>query len=168
MRLVILHVYWQGGACEDIKVNLPPKPTNCRYPEQIVETIKSLVGTLTDTQIAEMLNEAGFLTVKGKAFTQSRINWIRYKYSIPSGKLNYPDELTVKQVAEKFGVSQHVVYYWIQQELLEVRRTTSGAPYWIRLDLEKEKELSQKVIQSTKIQKVKESMKNPKTILQEV
>ena len=168
MRLVILHVRWQGGACEDIKVNLP-KPTNCRYPEQIVETIKGLVGTLTDAQIAERLNEAGFLTVKGKAFTQSRINWIRYKYSIPSGKLNCLDELTVKQVAEKFGVSLHVVYYWIQQELLEVRRTTSGAPYWIRLDKEKEKELSQKVIQSTKIQKVKERIKKPpKTILQEV
>jgi hypothetical protein len=159
-RQTILHVRWQGGDCEDITVNLPPRVIDRRHPHEVVEAVRNLAQTLTNDQIAERLNQAGFLTPRGKAFTKSIVSWVRYKYSIPAVKLDGPDELTVKQVSEKLGVSQYVIYYWIDQGLLEARRiNNSGSPYRITLSAEKEKELAQKILQSTKIQKVKERNK---------
>ncbi|UCC38633.1 MAG: recombinase family protein [Candidatus Aminicenantes bacterium] len=164
-----MHIRWQGGACEDIKVNLPQRVYDkWRYSPNIVERVKALAPALTGSQIAERLNKEGLRSAKGKPFNKSIVDWIRYKYDIPSAKLKRSEELTVKQVAEKFGVSQHVVYYWIERKFLNARRINNNAPYWITLDSEKEKELCQKILESTKIQKIKERTKNPKTKLQEV
>jgi DNA invertase Pin-like site-specific DNA recombinase len=169
LRQVILHVRWQGGACEDIKLDLPQKVFDkWRYPKEIIERVKNFAHTLTDNQIAEKLNKDGLVSAKGSPFTKSIVSWIRYKYSVPSAELKRPEELTVKQFSEKFGISLHVVYYWIAQGLLNVRRINSRAPYWIMLDSEKEKELRQKVFQSTKIQKLKGILKNSEITLQEV
>ncbi len=44
-----------------------------------------------------------------------------------------PEELTVQQVAQLFGVSDHVVYYWIQNAIVQARKLNAGSPYWITL-----------------------------------
>jgi len=164
-----MHIRWQGGACEDIRVNLPQRVYDkWRYSPNIVERVKALAPALSGSQIAERLNKEGLRSAKGKPFNKSIVDWIRYKYDIPSAKLKRSEEFTVKQVAEKFGVSQHVVYYWIESKFLNARRIHNNAPYWITLDSEKEKELCQKILESTKIQKIKKRTKNPKTKLQEV
>ena len=47
---------------------------------------------------------------------RSMIQWIRYRYQIPKPACaTEPEELTVQQVAERFGVSPNVVYYWIDR-----------------------------------------------------
>ena len=86
---------------------------------------------------------------------------IRNKYSIPSRKTNgkRPEELTVKEICERFEISKDVVYYWINWGILNARRIDNGAPYWIALDSEKEEELRQKIVQSIKIQKIKNNNK---------
>jgi len=162
---VILHIRWQGGACEDIIVNLPPKSYDkWRYPQQFVDEVRELAGNLTDDQIVELFNKKGLRSPKGNTFSKAMIKWIRYKHSIPSVRRKRPEELTVKQVSEKFNINPGVVYYWIEKNLLEIRRINNNAPYWITLDPEKEKALRQKILQSNKIQKTD----FPKTILQEV
>jgi hypothetical protein len=96
---------------------------------------------LTDRQIAATLNAQALRSAKGKAFTQSMIQWIRYRYGIPAPVLKRPEELTVKEVARRFQVSIDVVHYWIQRGHLTGRRLTAMAPYWITLSPEKELEL---------------------------
>lgn len=59
------------------------------------------------------------------------IRWIRYRYKIPAAKLMSSQESTVQQVAERFRVSINVVYYWIEQGLLQARQLNPGMPYWI-------------------------------------
>ena len=153
-RQVLLHVRWQGGACEDIAVDLPlPIADRLRYSEELVEQVRRLATEKADAKIADALNQQGCRSAKGKPFTPSMIAWIRYKHRIPSPELKRPEERTVAQVAEKFDVSPGVVYYWIERGVLPARRRNRGSALWITLDPETERRLRQWAEESTRIQK---------------
>jgi DNA invertase Pin-like site-specific DNA recombinase len=153
-RQVLLHVRWQGGACEDISVDLPlPIADRLRYPEKLVEQVRQLATEKADAEIADALNQQGCRSAKGKPFTQPMIAWIRYKHRIPSPELKRPEELTVPQVAKEFDVSPGVVYYWIERGLVLARRRNRGSALWITLDSEMERRLRRWVEKSTRIQK---------------
>jgi DNA invertase Pin-like site-specific DNA recombinase len=163
-KRLVLHLRWQGGACEDIPITLPPKiAEQIRYPKKIIDKVTELAKEHTDDQIATAFNRQGLLGAKGKAFTVSMIRWIRYRHAIPGPNLKRSQELTVKQVAKKFAVSAHVVYYWIERKVINARRINQGAPYWITIDSRKEKELRKLVRNSTKIQQ--QHTQHPKTEL---
>jgi thiol:disulfide interchange protein len=84
-RKAILHIRWQGGAIEDLSVDLPlPMAVRIRYPESIVSQVRTLASTMTDMQIAATLNQALLRSAKGKPFTKDMIKWIRYRYDIPA------------------------------------------------------------------------------------
>ena len=151
-KQLMLHIRWQGGACTDAPVALPPNmPDRIRYPAELVERIRALAETLTDAQIAEQFNQEGRVSPKGKAFTAAMIQWVRYKYRIKGPQLKCPDELTVEQVMARFGVSRHGVYYWIERGHLEARQLKPGTPYWISLDTEQEQMLVDWVRNSPRI-----------------
>jgi len=151
-KKAILHIRWQGGATEDIRLDLPKKAyEKYRYSQEMVDTVRKMAKSLSDSQIAKILNQEGKLSSKGKPFSKSMISWIRYTHSIPPARLKHVDELTVNQVMEKFGVSRYVVYYWIEREIIQARRVNNGAPYWITLDNEKEKELENWVQNSKRL-----------------
>jgi DNA invertase Pin-like site-specific DNA recombinase len=151
-KQIVLHLRWQGGACEDIPITLPPKYCDqLRYPSEIVKKVRKLAKSLTDEQIASAFNKEGLKSAKGKPFTFAMIRWIRYKHHIPGPNLKRPEELTVKQIAKKLGVSPYVVYYWIERKVITARRVNRGSPYWITMDAKKEKELVKWVRKSIKI-----------------
>jgi hypothetical protein len=152
-KLILLHIRWQGGALEDILVKVPAKYYDqIRYQDDIIARIKKLSQCNTDAQIVTLLNKEGLKSAKNKRFTISMIKWIRYKYGILSPVLKRSDELTVKQVMDNFAVSRYVVYYWIERKIITARRLNHGSPYWITIDTQKEKELTERVKSSTKIQ----------------
>ena len=125
-KKILLHLRWQGGTCEDLAVELPPNIADrLRYPSPIVEKVRQLAASVGDTEIAAALNQEGLLSAKGKPFTASIIKWLRYKHGIPTPELKHKDELTVKEVAHKFGVNSGVVYYWIAHGVLTARRIES-------------------------------------------
>jgi hypothetical protein len=151
-KQLMLHIRWQGGACTDAPVELPLNmPDRIRYPVALAEQVRTLAETLTDAQIAEQLNQAGQVSPKGKAFTASMIQWVRDKYRIKGPQREHPEELTVEQVMRRFGVSRHVVYYWIERGHVEARQFKPGTPYWISLDTEQEKMLADWVWNSSRI-----------------
>jgi DNA invertase Pin-like site-specific DNA recombinase len=151
-KQIVLHLRWQGGACEDIAVDIPPKYyEQIRYGDEIIEKVRALAEDHTDDQIASAFNHEGIKSAKGKPFTVSMIQWIKYKHRIAGPNLKRPEELTVKQVAKKFDVSTHVVYYWIGRKILNARRLNQGSPYWIIIDSKKEQELVDRIRNSTKI-----------------
>lgn len=144
-RKVILHIRWQGGACEDIACDLRPYAYDkYRYSKEIIVKVENLSKSMTDYKIAAEFNKEGMKSSKGRSFTVAMIKWIRYKYSIPATSLKMNNELTVREVANKFAVSHHVVYYWIEKGYLKTRRLTNGSPYWISIDPEDEKELNRR------------------------
>lgn len=148
-RLFILHIRWQGGQCEDLTVPIPaPIHERLRYPQETVNRIRELAPFLCDRQIAERLNQEGLLSAKQKPFTDSMIKWIRYRHKI-STLSKRTDEYTVQQIMSKFNVSQHVVYYWIEREIISARKINQGWPYWITLDENKITELHEWVKNSS-------------------
>jgi len=153
-RQALLHVRWQGGACEDIAVDLPlPIADRLRYPESLVQQVRQLATEKADAEIADALNQQGCRSAKGKPFTKSMIAWIRFKHRIAASELKQPQELTVAQVAEKFTVSPGVVYYWIRHEMLLARRRNGGSALWITLAPETECRLRQWAENSVRIRK---------------
>lgn len=148
----VLHLRWQGGACQDIPITIPPDYYDqLRYPKEIIKRVRELAKEHTDKQIASTFNQERIKSAKGKPFTFSIIRWIRYKHGIPGPNLKRPEELTVKQIARKLAVSPYVVYCWIERKVVTARRVNPGSPYWITMDSQKEKELVEWVRNSPKI-----------------
>jgi hypothetical protein len=106
---------------------------------------------MSEAQIAATLNREVLLSAKGKPFTQSMVNGIRYRYEIPPPSVKQSDELTVGQISKHFVVNPGIVYYWIDRGHLPTRRLGPGRPYWITLGAEKESELRAWVANSTRI-----------------
>ncbi|MEE9204750.1 MAG: recombinase family protein [Nitrospirales bacterium] len=155
-KQIVAHVRWQGGACEDIPLRLPPRACDqTRYPKKMVEEVRGLAKSLPDDLIVATLNQQGRLSATKKPFTVSMIKWIRLRHKIPAPLLKRLEELTVKETAAKFGVSPNVVYYWIERSVIDARKLNNGSPWWITIDRCKERELREWVGNSTKIQNVR-------------
>jgi DNA invertase Pin-like site-specific DNA recombinase len=151
-KQLLVHLRWQGGACTDLSVQLPPNIADRkRHPAALVDQVRNLARTLPDIQIADLLNREGQSTTSGKPYTAKIIRWLRWRYQIASPTLKRPEELTIQQVADHFGVSIGIVYYWIQRGLIQARRLNGGMPYWITLDESRERELRERVRNSSKI-----------------
>jgi DNA invertase Pin-like site-specific DNA recombinase len=132
-KRVQVHIRWQGGLTESIEVQTPPKRSDAvRYADPIIEQVQTLARLHDDAEIAAHFNRDGLVSSTGKSFTVTMIRWIRFKHHIP-GLPRPPGTLSVQQVCEKYGVSQGVVYYWIEQNLIEACRRKPGTPYAITI-----------------------------------
>jgi DNA invertase Pin-like site-specific DNA recombinase len=151
-RQLSVHIRWQGRACTDLSVQLPPKAADrFRYPSAEVDRIRELARRLTKAEIADQLNREGRRTPKGLSFTAKAIHWICWRYEIPPAQLKKKEELTVQQVAEQFGVGIGVVHYWIKHHIIQTRRLNERAAYWITLNTEDEQKLREWVRNSSRI-----------------
>ena len=141
-RQAVLHIRWQGSACTEITVDLPrPRPEAIRYPAETVDQVRKLSQRLSDLQIVAHLNQEGLRSATGKSFTLSMVKWIRYRYEIAATSFKRPDELTVQQLADRLGISTHMVYYWIERQVVQARKLDGRGPWWITLNRTKEQQL---------------------------
>src|SRR5580704_3740228 len=160
-KLLTAHIRWQGGACSDLSVQLPPNIADrLRYPAAVVDRVRDFARGSIDAEIAEEFNQEGRTSATGKPYTAKMIQWIRKCHGIPSAVLRKPEELTVQQVAKYFGASDSVVYYWIERRLIHARRLNAGMPYWITLDKADEQKLRNWVRNSSRVRNSKSSL-NP-------
>ncbi|HEX2664594.1 MAG TPA: recombinase family protein [Candidatus Acidoferrum sp.] len=151
-RQLSVHIRWQGGACTEFFVQIPPSAAGRhRYCSPIVGRVRDLACSLLDAQIADQLNREGRISAKGKSYTAKMIRWIRWRYQIPLARLKKSGELTVQQVAKQFGVSHWVVYYWIEHKVIHARRLNPGMPCWITLTAADEQKLRDWVRNSSRI-----------------
>lgn len=149
-QLAHLCVRWQGGICEEIDVPLPrPSAERWRHDTELVQRVRQMAEKYSDEEIAIQLNTEGLKSNKGNEFTRSSVSWIRNKHNIPPVDKKKPKEQTVKDVAQQFGVSSGVVYYWIENGMLTARRLNGGSPYWITITPRERKELEKWVRNSS-------------------
>ena len=154
-KQLLAHIRWQGGACSDVTVPLPPNIADrVRYPSAVVDRIRELARTVPDGEIADQLNGEGQASAKGRPYTVKIIQWIRCRYRIPPAELKKLEELTVQQVAKRFGASDQVVYYWIEHSMIRSRQVNPGMPHWITLSDTDEQKLREWVRKSRRIQPV--------------
>ncbi|QIE29541.1 recombinase family protein [Caballeronia sp. SBC2] len=153
-RQAVLHIRWQGSACTDITVDLPrPRPEAIRYPAETVERVRELSQRPSDPQIVAHLNQEGLRSATGKSFTLSMVKWIRYRYEIAATSFKRTDELTVQQLADRLGISTHMVYYWIERQVVQARKLDRRGPWWITLNRAKEQQLRRWVRTSGHLQR---------------
>ena len=151
-KKLTLHVRWQGGATEDVCCDLPPRMCDrVRYRQKTVQRVRDLAKSLPDERIADALNEEGVPTAKGGPFNASKVRNIRSVHRVPFPQLKRAEELTVKEVAAKFGVSTYVVYYWIERGYVKARRLKQGLPFWITIEAQDEEDLRRRIAESYKL-----------------
>jgi hypothetical protein len=122
-----------------------------RYPAAIIDRVRDMAQHLRDAEIVDEFRREGQISITGKPYTTDIIRWIRFRYRIPPPVLQKPEELTVHQVAQHFGVSENVVYYWIQHAILKARKLNAGSPHWITINEADEQKLRNWVHDSSKI-----------------
>jgi len=73
----------------------------------------TLVDRVRDLATAYPMRRSGTSSIvkdmpapKGKPYTTRIVRWIRWRYQIPPVTLQRPEELTVQQVAQHFGVNK--------------------------------------------------------------
>lgn len=127
-KTLSLQLRWQTGQLQEFEVALPLAiGERLRYPPAIVQQVGALTGQYGDDYMtAEALNRLGLKSATGKAFTVEMIQWIRFKHHIENPLLRQPDELTVGEVAGRFSISRHMVYYYATSQLLTARKTKKG------------------------------------------
>jgi len=151
-RVVLVQVRWQGGACEQLRIELPqPVADRWRHDDVLIARVRELAETLDDATIAARLNDEGLRTNKGNRFTVGSIKWIRHKHNVPPVDDRKAGELTVKEAADRLRVSPGVIYYWIDKGLVSGRRRNAGTPYLLAFTPELEQELAKRIAQSTHI-----------------
>jgi DNA invertase Pin-like site-specific DNA recombinase len=115
-----LGIRWQSGASEQLDVERPPRAQDARRtPAAAVQLARRRAGELNNDELAAELNLAGHRTGTGRPFDPAAVQWLRWRYQIPSPAPFVPGELSVQQVAERLGVSAGVVYYWIAHGQLD-------------------------------------------------
>lgn len=140
-KVVRLHVRWQGGATETIKVDMPKnRPEAIRYPDAFVARLRELAVTQYDDEIVDLLQAEGMQSSTGKPLTRSMISWLRYKHRIPAPQ---PSATTfnVRQLCQRYGVSLWVVHYWINRGVIIAHQRKQGAPYLVTIDDELDQRL---------------------------
>jgi hypothetical protein len=155
-KTVTLQLRWHGGTTEELSVPLRPKASDqWRHDPALVEQVRELAQHANDEQIVEHLNQADVKTRRGNRVTVSAIRWIRFKHAIPVPTLQRPEERTVAEVAAYFGVSPHVVYYWIERNHIAGRKLANpkGVAWFLTLNPETEHRLRLWVEQSTRVTK---------------
>lgn len=145
-REVVLHVRWLGGACSNINVKLPMTLADrVRCAPETIDMVRELSRTLSDHQIVQALNQKGIRNSHGQPFKLAMIRWIHHRYNVPSVTLTRPDEIRVRQLADRLGVHIHFVNYWIQKGLIQARKIDDRGPWWITISDQQEQQLRDRV-----------------------
>jgi DNA invertase Pin-like site-specific DNA recombinase len=142
-------IRWRSGAAEQHTVRRPKTRQDViRTPAEAIELTRHLAPDHTNAQIAEQLNAAGLKAGTGVPFAAKHVQWIRWRHKIPYTTTYARDgELTVTQIAERFGISDGTVYGWISTGKLTARRGPANRLY-IPFDASVEQDCRQLVANS--------------------
>src|SRR5437868_6270350 len=139
---IVLVIHWKGGQHSELRVRKPRTGEHgCNTPEQALAVIRSMAGRWSDQDIAAPLNRMGMPTGQGKTWTAHRVSSLRrvrgihgYRSAEKNGEW-----LTMRDAAEKLGVSHHQVRKLIKAGILNSGQIMPDAPHQIRAaDLESE------------------------------
>ena len=141
-------IRWQSGAAEQHTITRPPGVIK-RTPPQALDLIRRLGPHHSNTEIADKLNASGLRTGTSRPFDARAVSQLRTHHRLPRQTLLRDDEVTVSQAAERLGVNEHTIYYWINHGQLAARRT--GNRVCIPFPPEVEEQCRQHILNSSHI-----------------
>jgi DNA invertase Pin-like site-specific DNA recombinase len=119
---VTVQVRFKGGAARTLALPLPqPAWATWQTNPRVIAEVDRLLDDHTDGRIAALLNEKGWRSGKGGAFTKRMISRIRCQYHLRSrfDRLRATGMLTQKEIAEQLGVHSTTVHDWRRSGLLK-------------------------------------------------
>jgi DNA invertase Pin-like site-specific DNA recombinase len=139
-----IDVRWQTHACSTLAVPRPkPAYVIRRTTPEVVERMRQLALDHTDIEIAQRLNDEGYRSGQGGAFTASKVDWLRYAYGIKSGCPLGPSACPTGQrgdgrysaqaAAEQLNVSVSTIADWCKAGKLDGVQVAPRGPWWVTL-----------------------------------
>lgn len=116
-----LGVRLRGGATRQLTwTPTPPIYERYKTPVKVVAEVDRLLDEHTDGEVARILNERGYRSAYGHAFTQGIIKVIRDNYTLKSlfERLRDRGMLTAREAAERLAVSTSTIIAWGKAGLL--------------------------------------------------
>jgi hypothetical protein len=137
-------VRWQTHACSTLEVPRPkPAYVVRRTTPAVIERIEQLCRDQTDIGIAECLNQEGYRSGQGGAFTASKVNWLRYAYGIKSGCPLGPaacpsgqrgdGRYSAQAAAALLNVTVSTIADWCKAGTLHGVQVAPRGPWWVKL-----------------------------------
>jgi DNA invertase Pin-like site-specific DNA recombinase len=119
---ITVAVRFKGGATRTLTLP-PPQPvwaTRQTSPEVVAE-VDRLLNDHNDAQIVVLLNEKGWRSGTGRAFTKRMIFQIRCQYRLKSryARLREAGMLTQQEIADQLGIHTTTVHHWRRNGLLK-------------------------------------------------
>ncbi len=114
-------IRWQGGAHTTLEIPKPlPAPLERVTPSETLTRIRELTIKFRPKQIVDILNREGHTTGTKQKFDVKKLHQIARSYGIKSYYSNLREEgkLTVKEMADRLGISAGTVIQWYKAGLL--------------------------------------------------
>jgi uncharacterized protein YndB with AHSA1/START domain len=133
VRSTRIRVQWKAGAVDDLLVARPTSAQLRKPSAEAVELIRELAAEgKHDSDIAQRLNVDGHTRASGQAWTTTSVGRARIAEGIERvapvrhASLKVPQRLpdgswTVAAVAERYGVSHHIVRRWVRLGVIKAR-----------------------------------------------
>jgi DNA invertase Pin-like site-specific DNA recombinase len=129
---ITVQVRFKGGAVRTLNLLLPqPAWATWQTNPEVVAEVDRLLNDHTDARIAELLNERGWHSGKGRTFTRKIIIQIRYQYQLRSrfDRLREAGMLTQAEIADQLGVHRTTVHDWRRSGLLKAHASNDKPEY---------------------------------------
>lgn len=115
-------IRWHTDATDELVIARRMNVQQWRHTDPgAVEMVRSLAH-LSNRDIAERLDQAGYKTGAGRPFRRAEVANLRIYHNIPSAEFLKDGSLAASQVAKRLGVSPHTVIDWINKGWLSARR----------------------------------------------
>ena len=108
-----IQIRFVGGATEEHAITRPRSACEeMRHSPELLKEMDRLLDTYTDGEVAEILNQKGFLSGTGKTFDGHRVQQARRAYGITSRytRLKRDGRFTIRELCDKFGTNRWTVY----------------------------------------------------------
>jgi len=133
---ITAHVRFRSGACRELVVARPLKIGDLRRTSPlVVQEVDRLLDKHSEDQIAEILDQRGFITGTGAAFTALAVDRIRRAYGLASryDRLRQAGMLTLEEIGERLGICRQSVLVWRRQGLLRGHSYSRRGDYLFEL-----------------------------------
>jgi hypothetical protein len=143
-QTVRVDVRWQTQACSTLEVPRPkPAYVVRRTAPEVIERLGQLARDHPDIDIATCLNNDGYRSGQGGAFTASKVNWLRYTYGIKSGCPLGPTasptgqrgdgRYSAQAASGLLNVTVYTIADWCKSGKLDGVQVVPRSPWWVVL-----------------------------------
>jgi DNA invertase Pin-like site-specific DNA recombinase len=133
-KQIAFKIHWVGGVHTALRIPKNHTGGHRRAAERdVVDLVRELVNTCTDTAIASILNRLGYRTGAGNTWTETRVLTLRRERSIPGHqKLGNDSWVTLAGAAKELDVCPGVIRKLLMRKILPAKQVVENAPWLIK------------------------------------